>query len=344
MPSVTPALSDWLLVRLAIVTVGKPPIDLAYALGLNGIDARIGGGFPGKDGLLGILGVAVVPLVGWAPDGDTILIPQEARHNGERALEILCRLLALDRATSHTVRSPMPCVGLVPPTRRQLELLDGVQVSLEPRAMNLIGGGPTEFIEHNLAGVLTDRLDGVTFLTEALNTEPGVGQFMQFWRLFERAFKCGHHAAVPLLTTFLGAGPHAITGAEVQNWADLRNPAVHANRGGDAVLNSDVFFLLGRMREAAFDVLFNKTNWWSSDDLRRDAWKPAAGSSGDGGIFLTQGRGAQLQGAIADPFGSFPMAFVAPIHSVLPDALWLDSDISGASGVSMKDVYGWVGQ
>lgn len=323
---------QWTLVRLAIVAIDEPPQTRSFSLLHDGVDARIGGAFSGKEGKpLGVLGVAAVPLPNWAPSSGHILIPEDQRRRAEKALEILCRLIALDQATTMSLRSPFPCLGLVGPDTDRLAIFDGFPVLLAARTPTLVGGGPTDFIEQKLSPrLLFDRLDGVTLVTEAFNTEPGVGQFTQFWRLFERAFKCGHTDAVPLLVSFLGRGPHQFEVAEVAHWATLRNPAIHANRGGDPVLNSDVFFLLGRMREAVLDVLFNKQNWWAKDDLRRDAWKPAAGSTGGGGIFMTRGRGANLRGVAPDEFGAFPRAFFGPLHSMLPDGLWLKSDASAA--------------
>ena len=169
-------------------------------------------------------------------------------------------------------------------------------------------------------------------LTEALNAGQTVGQFAQYWRFFERAFKGGYSRALPCLQEFLTSGTwHGFTSDEVTKWGDARNPSIHANRAGEVILDADVLLFLGRMREAAYDVLLNKKSWWTRDAARRDVWKPAAGSlDALGGMFVTKGRAANLSAIITDPFGSFPDAMFGVWEPYLPDALWLHADANGA--------------
>lgn len=320
----------WHLIRTAILRVGSPPLNVSFQLHFNGVDLNVAGGFPHEGKYLGVLAIGAKPLGDWTPGDGPIQIPHAERREIERAIEVACRLAALDRGTSHSVASPIPALGLIPPEPGFLTSLDGVRVELAAQVTPLLGGGPTCVIEDAKLQLVWDRLDGVAILTEALNAERDVGQFTQFWRLFERAFKAGHRDALPALTEFLLSSQHEFTVGEVEKWGEFRNPAVHANRRGSLVLTSDVYMLLGRMREASFDVLFNKKTWWSGSAARRDGWRPATGSAAGSNVTLTPGKAAHLELVLPDPFGTFPYAFVRSIHELLPEALWLDSSIAGS--------------
>lgn len=133
-----------------------------------------------------------------------------------------------------------------------MDALEGTVVDLPSVDVAMVGVGQAGLItDGSQLALLTDRLDGVVMLTEALNARSPVGQFTQFWRLFERAFRRGHRDAAPLMQTFLQGGPHGFEQAEIDEWVDKRNPAVHADRHQTPTLDSDVQRLMGRMREGS---------------------------------------------------------------------------------------------
>jgi hypothetical protein len=199
--------------------------------------------------------------------------------------------------------------------------------------MTMVGVAQSELLgDSRLMELLMDRLDGVVMLTEALNARSPLGEFTQFWRLFERAFHRGFREAAPLLVEFLRGGPHGFGEQEIDVWVEKRNPAVHADRRQTPTLDVDVQSVVGRMREAAYDVLLNKPGWADKATERREVWKPAAGSSDrEGSVFGVQGRAWTLQGQLLDEFGSYPMLLAGPVEDVLPLAAWAMAD--------HKDVY-----
>jgi hypothetical protein len=78
-----------------------------------------------------------------------------------------------------------------------------------------------------------------------------------------------------------------------------------------------------RMRQAAYDVLFNKTNWHSSDVEARDLWPVPTGSASRDRLFATQEVYVSVQPQFYDPFGVFPRGPTLAAES-LPSEWWFD--------------------
>ncbi|MER6937588.1 hypothetical protein ABTX24_19320 [Nocardioides sp. NPDC127514] len=318
---------EWVLLRTLVISVGDPPaeIDWRGRLGSVGVETITP---VTKDGEpLGTLVIAHRNLDGPPVRDGVFDLPEDARAEAEEALEMLARLIALEYGKRFSLASPSPCLGFHCTDPAALDALDGTPAG-QPRAgLSMEGVASAGILEDGeLLDVIGTRPDGLIMLTEALNARSPVGQFTIIWRMFERAFHRGFREAAPLLHEFLSSGPHGFERAEVDEWVDRRNSAVHANRPTDPVLDRHVQPFIGRMREAAFDVLLNKAVWHDSAPDRRvdHPWRPASGSSGpDGGVFVTRGKEAALQTQLLDPFRPFPLLLAGGPRPLVPPGLWL---------------------
>jgi hypothetical protein len=61
-------------------------------------------------------------------------------------------------------------------------------------------------------------------------------------------------------------------------------------------------------REAAYEILFNKTTWGTKDSLRRDRWTPCAGPlDRHGRWFVVQHSTPTVTTQLYDAFGTYPL-------------------------------------
>lgn len=310
-----PVLSaEWCLLRAAVISVADPPEEFRLTLSDGDAEAttyvllRDDQGRP-----IGMGAVAVVPLAG--PPTQTergVAVPGRERKAAEDLLRMLARFVALDRRAAHSVASMSTCVGFFS-SEGNMSALEGVpaivaenNVRSWPAARAGLLGGELQLLD-------AKRTDGVVLLTEVLNARSPLGQFGQLWRFFERAFKKDHWDAAKKLESFLaGASHHHFEESEIDSWAQARNRATHPNNKSrdnksrdDFRLDSDVQPYIGRMLEAAYDVLLNKKEWWSSSVERRNVWTPVTGSSGPSDGTFVAGRveeGGALHSQLLDYF------------------------------------------
>jgi len=82
--------------------------------------------------------------------------------------------------------------------------------------------------------------------------------------------------------------------------------------------------VIRRVRQAAYDVLFNKCAWHNKDTSRKEkAWAPPAGSLSDSnGLFVVQHQQPTLEFQILDEFGAYPKDLSAHIND-FPQAWWV---------------------
>ena len=251
------------MLRAAIISVGDAAFVGAFDMTLRDVRVHSLRSVTKEGKPLGTMALARIALSHGPVAGEAYRIPEEERREAEFALEMAGRLAAMEHRARHSFMSPRPCVGLLA-AQPYLSALDGCAVDLPWPTFPIVSSGPAEIVSDPASTQwLRDRLDGLFLLTEALNAGSSVGAFTLYWRFFERAFKSGYRESVTLLQEFLAMSVHRFTADEVAAWADPRNSAIHANRGGEVTLESDVLHFMGRIREAAYDVLLNKLNWWS---------------------------------------------------------------------------------
>lgn len=323
----TDADPTWYLMRTLVISIGKPPAEIHWHADWGPVHVTTVTPLTKNGEPLGILAIAYLPLDAPPIRDDAFEMPEDARALAEDALEMLARMVTLKHGETFSLSSPSPCLGFHCTDPSALEVLEGTVVG-QYDAGTTMGVSMTEIMDNpDLMAVVRSRLDGVVLLTEALNALSPVGQFTLFWRLLERAFHRGHRQTGPLLFDFLATGPHGFERAEVDEWVDRRNDAVHADRHQSPVLDRHVQPFIGRMREAAFDVLLNKETWLSANSDRRvdHPWRPAVGSAGRGGdIFGTPGKEWRMQVRLLDPFKSFPRLLAGhKEHPLVPPGLWV---------------------
>jgi len=252
-----------------------------------------------------------------------IIIPKEEREKIEKAIETAINLFAVSTGSSRSISSPTPYIALQPDNdeeRKMLEELNGFV--LNPTT---IPGAPfqTEFNDELLM-MVHNRLDGVSLLAEALSHSHPTGRFHEFLRLFERAFTRSSSRLVQPLTEFLIQADQGFSKKEIENWVvKLRHPATHADRYEEFILESGIRPVVQRMKQAAYEILFNKKEWRNSTSERRKMWYPVSGTLTDKmDVFLTKGEYQSLEYQLLDGFSSYPHDLTGSIGHFLPKNWW----------------------
>jgi hypothetical protein len=247
-----------------------------------------------------------------------VIVPALARKELESLLETAADLSAVATRRRRSISSPTPCVALIPDSTRDAEWLR------EARGFRIEPGGHPDVeypIEEDLIkAALTDRLDGVALLAEAISHGHATGKLVELVRFFERAFRLHSQRLVEALSGFLRGARLGYTQREVGHWVEgLRNPAVHATMKR-VVFEGDVLPVITRVQQAAYDVLFNKLHWGSKTATRRRLLSPPTGF-GPKGVFVRKETTAALKFQLLDDFGVYPLDL--SIGSVqIPEEWW----------------------
>lgn len=253
-------------------------------------------------------------------DEHLLPVPTESRRRLESALEDVANAFAVFFMARRSISSVMPCVAFVPydeEARRFTSDAAGIDIGggiAVPEALSF-DAGADDF------RLLDDRRDGAALLAEALATAHAVSQFREYMRLFERAFALGPHDLIRPLTDFLSQSSFSYSEAEVERWFNkLRHEAVHADRRPTYALEADVRYPLRRVRQAAFDVVFNKMVWRNRSSTRRDGVDLHSGISDDHTLVIRQHSSGAIRSQLFDPFGSYPVNL--HVNTPIPDG-WL---------------------
>ena len=255
-----------------------------------------------------------------------IAVPQEQRVDAEREIQYLGNTIAVREGCKRQIRSPSISVAFQPEDEADRHLLSSA-VGLVRNSRAIFGVQPSvDLSPEQFATVLRDREDGLALLAEALSHEHPTGQFHEYLRLFERAFGLGPTDLVLPLSTFLEAAGQGFTKSEVEDWLlRLRHPTTHADRRPIFFLESDIRPVTWRMRQAAYDVLFNKALWRDDAPSRRDGWSPPAWMSAprEAPIIAREGGAFRAQLQWLDDFGVFPFDFEAEVRALIPEGWWV---------------------
>ena len=241
-----------------------------------------------------------------------IEIDDAPRRRAERAISTFAANLGIVAETSWTLSSPNPFLAVAASSeedRETLHLAERIVLPPPQLAPAFLGTGlgvATDLLH------LTDRLDGVRLLGAAVSTTTGVARLHELFRLLENAFACAGERLVTPLERFLKSYPAwdlGYSSSEIQGWVtDLRNPGTHADlrRSKHVAFDSDVHAHLHRITQAAYDVLWNKTYWHSSNSDRTMRWTYRSAVSHEG-ITLIDHAPIMRLNAPLDHFGTWPL-------------------------------------
>jgi hypothetical protein len=322
-PSSDSTSSGLALVRLALVTFAPaPPSWRQWGMQAGEIKIAPISIWPEEDGLK-ILLAATYPLkhLPKVTKENLVVLPQRQRTAAEEAIEIAANLIAVAQGCRRQIASPTPCVVLVATDQTGGSWLADRDGVLEGSPIATMSTDEQIDLDEAALNALADRLDGVALLVEALAHDHAMGKFRDLMRLFERAFALAPRRLAAPVTSFLDTR-FGYTKEEVAVWFEkFRDPATHADSRNDFLLETDVRPVVGRMEQAAVDVLFNKRDWRDASTARRELWQPNTGTTDDkGNVFLTKGAAARLQAQLLDEHGAFPLDLTGIISR--PPAEW----------------------
>lgn len=261
-----------------------------------------------------------------------IQLPSEPREAAERGLQEMAGILGILGESSWAISSPRPYLMLSAETGADEEVIHATKrIILPPPTMAPAFHGSGLRQPLNVAGLLSDRPDGVLLLGAAMRAGGGVAKLHELFRVMENGFGRAGGGLVLPLTEFLQSYPAwnlGYTSNEIRFWVDdLRNPATHADlrRSTRVAYDTDVEKYLYRIEQAAYDVLFNKALWGRSSTGRISRWVFQAARQADGHTILSNG-GLLRSNIQNDHFGTFPLA--EAIHLQIGDlpANWLAAD------------------
>ena len=257
--------------------------------------------------LMGAKSTLVDPL---ETTGDALLvIPPELRERMEAAIEHNVNFIAVRLGAKRRVASPSPCVALFPESAEDEQML-GTAAGIAGGSHGFVSAHARDLLPSDVVNRfdVTDRLDGVALLAEAISAGTALGEFHELVRVFERAFRlAGEALALPLAEFLQGAAGLGYTAGEVWHFLkEIREPATHADHRDEYFLEPQIRPVIARMWQAAYDVLLNKTLWRDPSVDRREAWTPNAGLASPDVPFIRRGHDAELQAIAMDPFGAYP--------------------------------------
>ena len=161
-----------------------------------------------------------------------------------------------------------------------------------------------------MLGALSDRSEGLALLAEVLSSEHPVARYRELIRLFENAFARPIAQVEKKLAQFLKGADLGYSSNEVQKWIQLRDGSIHGDKKKTArlIMEADIRPIIPRMEQAAYDTLFNKTNWHEFSKSRTERLRLTSATTAENAndLLMTQGKSAKLVVQTDDPFGAFP--------------------------------------
>lgn len=254
-------------------------------------------------------------------DGTEILIPNDLRRKLEDALETMANLLAVTHQCKRTITSVVPYIAIHPIDEEAKQWI-GTATAIRTGTAAFPDRMQHALDLNAVAPFLTDRLDGVSLLTEALCQDYPTGKLHEYMRVFERAFARGAgDVCRDLLVDFLAPqGYYGYDTAEINRWLHLRHIATHADHRPEFAVEADIRPVVNRMEQAAFDVLFNKEKWHDPSISRRNVFNPIYGSRSSQGMqmFLRNDASALATYSFFDGFSAYPIHLRLDLSNCAP--------------------------
>lgn len=260
------------LLRFAILSLGGATQDWrTFTMEHRGVTVSTVQDWASNGGVSMLL-VAAVALVNrpQLDEAGHVLVPDDPRRLAEGAIELTADFVSVATGHARSLSSASLVVAFQTERDDDRTWLEAQQGLASAGKGVSVGRLSVAFDESDLPH-LFDREDGVALMGEVLAQSHLVGRYRELLRVFERAFAESGDRLVPPLAGFLASRPGlGYSKTEVKRWiVRLRGPAVHADRH-DVLLEGDLRPVVDRMLLAAYEVLFNKRKWRSSDQDRRD--------------------------------------------------------------------------
>jgi hypothetical protein len=225
----------------------------------------------------------------------------------EKEIQKIANIFTLASGKVCRLSSPEPCVALEFENRHDQAFLESALALKTPGTQFELGLASFEIEIWSHINHLVDRDDGIALLVDSLG-QSRAGKFRDSWRVFERAFKVAGHKLIGPLSKFLASNDMGYSEHEVKSWATLRDKLVHADQSKDIVLERDLNHAVPRAQQAAYDVLFNKSEWRSNTISRRDIWYPGCGvAARPNAAFVYQGKALTMPISLLDDYRAFPL-------------------------------------
>jgi len=214
-----------------------------------------------------------------------IFLPENDKRELAKALKFYSNLISVSEGCKVGISSPTPSSGFIPENNDEIEFLEktkGFEQKLYAQP-----NFTADFFEAIHKDQLLDRDDGVTFLATANSQSDSLGKFHEYIRLFENAFSASSVELAKLLFDFLSQyKDFDYTQDEIEKWmVETRDGATHADKRKKFVFSAELNIDIDRIKQAAYDVLFNKKKWNDQDTSRRNLLEFKQGMTRKG-IFL----------------------------------------------------------
>lgn len=265
-----------------------------------------------------------------------LIVPERDRIELEEALKIIGNLVAISEFRGRTMSSPTPCIAFIPENQKELDFLNNT-IGIEYLA-NTNSDFKFSLRDIVVKEPLLDRQEGCEFLAVALSQESAVGQLHEYVRLFERAFALSSNKLVDALHNFLNKSDVSYNKDEIRKWIiELRDGSTHADKRNNLIYESDVIQVIVRVRQAAYDVLFNKSTWHESSIHRRKTYQASMGLLEDNEPYaIVHTAGFEIISQMMDPFNSFPMDLSTVLKTFPKDFNWWFKKSGDDDGVKSK--------
>ena len=323
-----PLRPDLELIRLVTLT---PPPDRHTPSTLVVEDGR------SRFEVLGLTNASPVRLLAFASRGlerapkvtasNLVVVPDAERVAVDGAIRFTADYLTAISHSEWKVHSLRPSVFLRPTSERaRMWLQERAGLKREPSITRLVAASSSLTPLDVPAALFADRADGLALLSDAIASTTPNGRYVDLLRLFERAFGLPPaRLAVPVHTCVDKIFCFATE--EVDLWFSRRGRFVHADRVDLLQRSIDAEQFLGRMYQAAFDILVNKARWHSNDSARRTGFPLPSGttSATKPDLFASGSHDLRRQVAVYDEYGSFSLHIDGGLMSV-PRSDWWPTD------------------
>ena len=253
-----------------------------------------------------------------------IIPPEKDRRELEKATHFIGNLISISEFVGNSIRSPIPCVVFIPETQDELDFLNNT---------NGMKFKPIPYVDFKFSlqdivieQDLEDRIEGCEFISIALSQSSSLGQLHEYVRFFERAFALASNNLVDSLYSFLKGSDVTYTRNEIYYWIiRLRDGSTHADQRNKFIFEPDMTKHIVRIRQAVYDVLFNKTIWNDSSITRRQVFSTPLGLLEDNTPFGVVGHPKFIGHVqLMDPYDVFPLDLTVKFNS-FPENWWFSN-------------------